>query len=131
MESLKPARGRASRVLLANGLLPVRRECRAAPTGSRVLAMGFWRVQECGAAALPFSPLLRGEGEARLAHVRGERRSRSKSSTFGRLLGAALGVRQNPFGDQSGVLPDRRLDLCGDVRIGLEKSDRKSTRLNS
>src|SRR5260370_20006 len=73
-------------------------------------------MRRCGAPLLPASAGRR--SSAQLAHVRGERRSRSKSSAFGRLLG----VRQNPFGDQSGVLPDRRLDLCGDVRIGLEKS---------
>src|SRR5437763_13646747 len=30
----------------------------------------------------------------------------------------ALGVGEDPLGDQSGVLPDRRLDLLGDVGIG-------------
>src|SRR5713226_9056057 len=46
---------------------------------------------------------------------------REEASAFG-LLGAALCVGKNPFGDRAGVLPDRRLDLGGNVRVGLEEA---------
>src|SRR6187399_91638 len=37
------------------------------------------------------------------------------------VLGLAFGAREDLLGDQAGVLPDRQLDLAGDVGIGLQE----------
>jgi len=52
---------------------------------------------------------------------------KTKKSLFGGLLtvGVALGrAGQNLLGNQSGVLPDRRLDFHGHLGIGLEEGFR-------